>query len=157
MPTPTYDLIASSVLGSAAATVSFSSISGSYRDLILVVDGTPSTSASLYLRFNSDSGSNYNYVLMEGHPTLGARSAATTGTDLSIGFVTAKFSSQTSIQDYSVTDKHKSVLSRTGESDRTTATAGRWANTSAITTILVGVGSGTFNTGSSFYLYGLVS
>lgn len=157
MPTSTYDLIASNVLGSSAASISFSSISGSYRDLVLVVDGTPSTSASIYLQFNSDTAANYYYVLMEGHPTLDARSAATNANDISIGFSTIKFTSQTSIFDYAVTDKHKSVLSRTGYNDRTTATAGRWASTSAITSILVGVSSGTFNSGTSFYLYGIVS
>jgi hypothetical protein len=93
---------------------------------------------------------------MEGHPSLGARSASTTGTDLSIGFVTTNFNGIASILDYTQTNKHKLVVARANDgANRTTTTAGRWANTSAITSLTVLVGSGTFNTGTVFSLYGI--
>ena len=57
--TATYDLVASNVLTSTAASVSFSSIGASYRDLIIVIDAAVGTSASLNCRVNSDTGSNY--------------------------------------------------------------------------------------------------
>ena len=63
MPTATYDLISNTTLSSAQASVTISSISGSYRDLVLVVEGVAS-SGDFYprLRFNSDTGNNYNFV-----------------------------------------------------------------------------------------------
>ncbi len=156
-----YIPIASQTLGSSASSVTFSSIpttlnGKTLRDLVVVINGVPSTSASLALRFNADSGANYPYVLMEGHPTLGPRSAATTGTDLSIGFVTTNFVGIASVMDYAQTNKHKSAIARADDGgNRTTATAGRWANTAAITSLTVLVGSGTFNTGTTFNLFGI--
>jgi hypothetical protein len=59
--------------------------------------------------------------------------------------------------DYSVTDKQKTVLSRTNSSFGTDITAGRWASTSAITSVTVYPSSGDFEIGSTFALYGIVS
>ena len=64
------------------------------------------------------------------------------------------------IQDYSATDKHKSYLYRSGGATDTNygtyAAAGRWANTSAITTITIAPsGSYTLLAGSTFALFGI--
>ena len=157
MPTPTYTLIDSVTLASSASSVTFSGISATGKgDLVLVVDATPSTAAGLSLRFNGDTGNNFYYVLLEGISS-GPRSAATYAPDISIGYVTTKFNATATVMDYSATDKHKSTLSRSGEADRVNATAGRWANTAAVTTLLVFLTSGTFNVGATFHLYQLVS
>jgi hypothetical protein len=72
-------------------------------------------------------------------------------------------SSEVSIQviqfmDYAQTDKHKTVLMRTNRAGGgVSMIAGRWASTSAITSIVLAPDGGTFNTGSTFYLYGIVS
>jgi hypothetical protein len=52
MPTPTYDLIESTALGSSASSITFSSIPSTYRDLVLVIDviGTDSSVNTLYAR-----------------------------------------------------------------------------------------------------------
>ena len=55
----TYEPIASTTLGSAANTVTFSDIPGTYTDLRLVAVFTDSNFYTL-LRFNSDSGNNYS-------------------------------------------------------------------------------------------------
>ena len=59
--------------------------------------------------------------------------------------------------DYSATDKHKTMLSRGGSSSFGVGmNAGRWANTSAVTSVLVIGQSGLdFAAGSTFYLYGI--
>jgi hypothetical protein len=51
----TYTQIASTTLGTAAASVTFSSIAGTYTDLILIVAGKDVTSyAGAQLQFNGD-------------------------------------------------------------------------------------------------------
>ena len=60
MPT-TYEPIATTTLGSAAASITFSSISSAYTDLRLVMIGTTSASDWSYLRFNGDTGSSTLY------------------------------------------------------------------------------------------------
>jgi hypothetical protein len=64
--TATYEKIATSTLGSTASDVTFSSISGSYTDLVLIVNETCSTGSGLNVQFNSDTGSNYSSTYMYG-------------------------------------------------------------------------------------------
>lgn len=160
MPTPTYDLIASNVLSSSASSVAFSSIPATYRDLVLVVNTTTSGSGFLYVRLNSDSGSNYSTVRMQGNGTT-ATSESETVAQLRGSF--ARDYTVTSIfqfMDYSATDKHKTVLANPerGEAqDLRGASANRWANTAAISTITCTGSAGNFPSGSTFYLYGIVS
>jgi hypothetical protein len=165
MPTPTYDLIASNVLGSSAASVTFSSISGSYRDLVLsiVADGT--SAASLRLQFNTDTGSNYNWLSAYGTGSSTGSQSGASQTDMRIAtaayFDTAnQLQVRATVLDYSATDKHKAVLSRADSASDGQATemiAGRWASTSAITEVKLFPNAGSFEAGSSFYLYGIVS
>lgn len=162
MPTPTYTPLANITLGSAATGVTFTSISGAYRDLILVVSGTSTAGAWMYLRFNSDSGSNYRMVEMHGN---GSTTGSTANTDAQIGlewgaayFNTTQTNVIANIMDYSATDKHKSVLIRQNNSSLgVDAYAARWANTSAITSMAV-TGPGTsYAAGTSFALYGIAA
>ncbi len=159
MPTPTYDLIASNVLGSSAASVSFSSIPATYRDLVLVTTGlSTATEASLRMRLNSDTGNNYNEVW-----AINTDSTAYTGISafISIGIVPDSGGTQgrglniIQIMDYSATDKHKTVLSRAGYSSWVMMYAGRWASTSAVTAIELYPNADQFASGSTFHLYGI--
>jgi hypothetical protein len=71
--------------------------------------------------------------------------------------------SDTSVQiiqfmDYAQTNKHKMVLMRTNRASAgTSMIVGRWGSTDAINVVQLATDGGTFNTGSSFYLYGIVS
>jgi hypothetical protein len=59
--------------------------------------------------------------------------------------------------DFSQTNKHKMFLARIdNQALSTNAGAFRWASTSAITSIEL-TSNDTFQSGSSFYLYGLVA
>lgn len=158
MPTSTYDLIASNVLGSDASSVTFSSIPATYRDLVLVCNITRSGANNVNMRFNADNGANYNRVVMTGNGTSassGSTANASTAPISSSSIVSPFITVQ--ILDYSATDKHKTFLARTNEASvETDARATRWASTSAINAIQV-YASNNFLAGSSFYLYGIVS
>lgn len=163
MPTPTYDLIASNVLSSTASSVTFSSISGSYRDLVLVIDSAASSGVYINLRFNSDTGANYYWLGFGNSGTTPATTRDGGATSLRIGQYTYPGSGLKTLQivhimDYSATDKHKATLSRGNRADLgVDALSGRWENTSAITSVTIFPGAGTLSSGGSFYLYGIVS
>lgn len=158
MATPTYELISSQVLSTSAASVSFTSIPATYRDLVLVVEASVTGGASAFLRFNSNSGSNYNYVLMRGNGSTATSSKANAQTELFIGYNFNKGLYKISIMDYSATDKHKSTISRTDNANQTEAFAGRWAITSAVSSITFTLSGGeSWTSGSTFYLYGIAS
>lgn len=160
MPTPTYDLIASNVLGSSASSVTFSSISGSYRDLVLVVNATAGGN-NLTLRFNSDSGSNYNIVWANGNGSTAVSNSESSQTQMRLttaSYITSVRNTNISqIMDYSATNKHKTVLARGNGEFGVDMIAGRWASTSAITSVQAICDGGNFDSGSTFYLYGIVS
>lgn len=164
MPTSTYDLIASNVLGSSAASVTFSSIPATYRDLIIVINATAAVDFAIpAIRLNSDTGSNYSTVLMAGE-SGGPISQSLTSTRYFPNYrastgagTTRPLITLVHIMDYSATDKHKTFLSRGNTSEGVEAGAGRWANTAAVNTVQVLTADQNFATGSSFYLYGIVS
>lgn len=156
MPTPTYVALASNTLSSTTATVTFSSISGAYRDLVLVVNGKTSANQFTGLRFNSDSGSNYTMVRMYS----GANSTTATATYglFTTGDTTADTLSIAQINDYSSTDKHKTFLVRSNiTANNVAGHAVRWANTTAITSVSVEAISTTWAIGTTFSLFGIVS
>ena len=62
------------------------------------------------------------------------------------------------IQNYSNATTYKTNISRANSaSDYTQAIVGLWRNTAAITSITILTSSGTFNTGSTFTLYGIAA
>ena len=164
MPTPTYTALATRTLTGTAASVTFSSIPATYRDLILVTDATITQASSTDgygLRFNGDTGSNYSYVRMVGNGSTATSASGTTTYALAgvIGDVN-KGLTMFQIMDYSATDKHKTVITRSNGSfgNWTQASASRWANTAAITSVLLrSDGSYNFTVGSTFSLYGVIA
>jgi hypothetical protein len=63
----TYDKIASTTLGSAAASISFTSIASSWTDLRIVYVGAGTWTDYPCVRFNSDSTSNYSWTYVSGN------------------------------------------------------------------------------------------
>jgi hypothetical protein len=165
MPTPTYTPLANITLGSSASSVTFSSISQAYRDLVLVLQVKTNTVTSVYLRPNSDATSgNYSLVAMHGTGSAAQSSSNTSATGMQLTWYTNPdatnlFNAKASLMDFSATDKHKTALVRVDEvSEGTSAIAYRWGSTSAITSLLVTTGGAdTFSTGSTFALYGIVA
>jgi hypothetical protein len=160
-----YTALANVTLGSSTASVTFSSINQTYRDLVLVVNWVGATTGATRcnIRFNSTT-TPYAVVEMAGNGTS-ALSGSWTPDAIPYqsqgGFTTSTTISANAvfnIQDYSVTDKHKSVLVRSDSSaNGTVASACRWGNTAAITsiTVLDPQTGNSFGPGSTFALYGV--
>jgi hypothetical protein len=168
MPTPTYDLIASTTLAASTSSVVFGSLPQTYRDLILVMNGSPSTNdyPTLSSLLNGDSGANYSRIRMNGTGSGSGGAAATSGlTGLQLGSLTGIGSSTTSrshvianLIDYSATDKQKTALARFSQAGSSVSmVAGRWANTAAINSIRVFTGNNDFGTGTVMSLYGVIA
>jgi len=153
-----YIALATTTLGSATGSVTFSSIPATYRDLVVVIDAKSGAGvATIGLRFNSDTGNNYSYVDMSGTGSS-TSSSANTQDRATMGFVggTSAYMSTAQIMDYAQTDKHKTVLARhSNASGNVQALANRWANTNAITTVNLSTAVNNFPVGTTLSLYGV--
>lgn len=157
--------IATTTLGSAASTITFSSISSAYTDLRLVLVAQTSGGANIGYRFNSDSGSNYSYTLLYGDGSS-AGSYAQTGTDKN--YVLLWSSSATSpnwclntIDIFSYAGStNKTSLARASNDANGSGTienvVNLWRSTSAITSIQLSLQAGTFAVGTTATLYGIL-
>jgi hypothetical protein len=162
--TVTYDKIATTTLGSASASVEFSTISGTYTDLVLVINilGFSDPDYSAALRFNSDTGTNYSLTNLYGNGTSSGNDRTLNAAQIqcygkAVGVPNAVSSGITHIQNYSNTTTYKTALTRWGAAGSgLNANVGLWRNTAAITSItIIGLNSNTFSTGSMFTLYGI--
>lgn len=157
----TYEPIATNTLGTAAATVTFSSISGTYTDLVLIASNklAGGTSGAFYLQFNGDTAFNYSNTFMYGDGSTAASSRGSARNVLNVGNTdVTNFNTQTvSIQNYSNATTYKTALGRaTVPALYTVAYVATWRSTAAITSILIGNdASQNFAVGSTFTLYGI--
>jgi hypothetical protein len=158
-----FEPIASQTLGSGIATVTFSSIPSTYRDLVLVIVATSTSGGvSARMRFNADSASNYEYVRLSGNGTSASSTAGGLENSARLGDslldTTLPAQIHTQIMDYSATDKHTVTMSR---GDRagilTEAITARWPQTTVVNQIEVFLTSGNWGTGSILSLYGIAA
>ena len=161
MPTATYNALANVTLGTAASSVTFSTIPATYRDLIVVVQATGSTTLQGRIRVNSDTGSNYFYVRGSGNGTARSTTAAASQTNgflsgIAQATTTGALQININIMDYSATDKHKTIISRASQAaNGAEMFANRWGNTAAITSVQILTSTGNWAVGSTFALYGI--
>ena len=158
----TYTPIATTTTSGTPTTVSFTSISGSYTDLILVSSASGSTNAVIQAQFNSDTSTNYSFTYL-----FGDGSSASSGRASSVNYVRAGRTPSSSssyaanilqIQNYSNSTTYKTVIERENDSAASAfASVGLWRNTAAITSILLTISGGNFTAGSTFTLYGIAS
>jgi hypothetical protein len=156
----TYEPIATTTLGSASASVTFSSISGSFTDLILVYATTSTVTDNNGLRFNSDTGSNYSLTRIFGNGSTAGSNRTTNSTSITSLFtVNGSITNNIiHIMNYSNTTTYKSVLTRNDDaSNSAIAAVGLWRSTSAINSVNIFPLSGNFVSGSTFTLYGILS
>lgn len=152
-----YTALANVTLGSSAATVTFSSINQGFKDLILIGQGTHSSSAAIIIRFNGDTNSNYNSLEYVGDGSSASRTGATNNSSYQVGFFSSTVSQfHCTIFDYSATNKQKgSIIRQDNAGTSTVFRSGRWGQNAAITSFVISVNSGSFSAGSSFALYGV--
>jgi hypothetical protein len=155
-----YIPLATVTLGSAISSVTFSSIPATYRDLIVVINGTIVSSSDIFYRLNADSGANYSNVWMFGSSTTNG-SSRNTGVNQGVTHYAdsgSRFTSTFVIMDYSATDKHKTAISRGNSTTGLSISyASRWANTAAVTSLICGALGTNLSSGTTISLYGIAS
>lgn len=166
----TYTLIASNTLGSDTASITFSSIPGTYTDLVLrcSVRGTrvSNTVDIFYAEFNGDTATNYSNTDLTGTGSAAASARASSNTVARLGYIPASTStadtfSNTEVYIPSYTVAQNKPNSNFGVQENNNATAyievnaNLWRNTAAITSIKLLPGNASFKSGSSFFLYGI--
>ena len=156
----TYTPIATSTLGSAASSVTFSSISG-YTDLVLITScNVTASSQEVQLRYNGDAGNNYSTtnLLGTGSGVGSNRQSNTSNAWIGLANTTNRGVIVTQIQNYSNTTTYKTAISRSSVADyEVDAMVSLWRNTAAITSIEVKLSGSTFVSGSTFTLYGIAA
>jgi hypothetical protein len=163
----TYTPIATTTLGSAQSSVTFSSL-GSYTDIQLVSQfGSTAAGNQVGIRFNGDTGNNYSVTQLNGPMPFGgswrqanASQSNIWGSPIVVGVTNSLINfGSISFQNYSNTTTNKTVLCRYGWADgEVVASVGLWRNTAAITSIsLIPTGGTTFLSGSTFTLYGIAA
>jgi hypothetical protein len=165
-------LISSQVLTGTAASVTFSAIPGTFKDLILKVSTRISVGAidwPMSLRFNGDTATNYSNTNLYWSGPSSARfsnqtsatrvlgSTGNTATANTFGNIEIYIPSYTASQNKPLGSFGAPETNGTTFDDGTQAYAGLWRNTAAITSILISQDGSGFVSGSSFYLYGLAS
>lgn len=163
MPTPTYTLISETVLGSAQASVEFSSISSSYKDLVLEIITNSTSNLDGALRLNNDTGSNYSTTYLGGNGSSASSGRFTSQTQAFLDVVGTGTSSALNtyyvhIFSYANTNMNKTIISRHGNaSTGADALVSLWRSTSAVTSVLFRINDGSnINSGSTFRLWGVV-
>ena len=153
----TYEPIATTTASGSVSSITFSSISGSYTDLVLIFDGKTSTASEWGLRFNSDSGNNYSSTWVAGSSGVAQSSRYSNTNFATLSYIrTDKTMSIAHIQNYSNTTTYKTVLARTSETGGVWGLVSLWRNTSAINEItVVNTGSYNFSNISTITLYGI--
>jgi len=160
----TYEPIATTTLGAAAASINFTSIAASYTDLRVVLTGTGTAALSERFRFNSDTATNYSYTILYGNG-----SAAGSGRGSNVSFIRGTFmnSWDTTIPVMVTLD----LFSYTGSTNKTCLltvsqdlngsgsverSVGLWRSTSAVNNIEIYASTSTFAAGTTATLYGIL-
>lgn len=164
----TYEPIASTTLGAAASTVTFSSIPGTYTDLVLVMSIRSTFSGNIdysLMRFNSDTANNYSYTFINGSGSIPTSNRSSNVPYISDStFAAANIASNVftpaiiNIQNYSNSTTNKTTISRSSSTTtdgQVSATVGLWRSTNAINRIDLTCfqSGGQYATGSTFTLY----
>jgi len=159
----TYEPIATTTLGSANSTITFSSIPATYTDLVCVlVFTTTVASQDTNLRFNGDTATNYSRTIISGNGTSATSARQSSVAQIQIG--NNNFSSTTLPQMIKVNvfgyagSTNKTVLNEiSGDKNGSGAverSVGLWRSTSAITSLSL-ISTGSFDVGTTATLYGI--
>jgi hypothetical protein len=172
---PAFELIQTTTVGTAAATVQFANINGytGYTHLQVRAVGQVNIGSSaglhnVFVRLNSDTGSNYAYHHLYGDG-VNDQTSGSSGS----GFMLIRnaFGSQANgleifsgafimdLLDYKSTNKTTTMRALGGSVNPDEKMIGisssLWNNTAEVTTILFYLNTGSFNPGTRFSLYGI--
>ena len=164
----TYELIEAQTLGSAASSFTFSSIPGTYTDLVIKcsVRSNRALNPNSYMRLYPN-GSSSSITL---RAVTGNGSSAGSQTESAAGAYVGEINASTStantfssveiyLPNYAGSANKSYSVDAVSENNSTTAyavlVADLWSNTSAITSIQLNDALGNFVANSTFYLYGI--
>ena len=160
----TYEKIATTTLGSATSTITFSSIAASWTDLRIVCTYLTTASGNVRLRFNSDTGTNYSGTQLAGLGTSAISDRVTSGTFAytvgnSTSSSTIPFLLEADIFSYAGST-YKTCLISTSADLNGSGSVEKWVDlyrsTSAINAILLYPSSGNFDIGTTATIYGIL-
>ena len=177
MSTNTYvALKTTTVTGSPASDITFTSIPTIYTDLMLVVTGSAASGniGTSYIQLNGDTGTTYSTTYMAGNGSTATSSRFSSSHGIAIGGITAgiQTNQQTTtahIMNYSNNTTNKTVLARYSNAGYETNTSvGLWQpatiSTSAVTSIRIYIGYSNTTTsqdnwavGTTATIYGVAS
>ena len=157
----TYESIATQTLGSAAPSITFSSIPATYTDLRVVLVGSTTDGAFLRIQLNGDTASNYSTTEIRGNGATATSdySASTrfnvNGASTIIGnifIISSDLFSYTGSTFKTCLNAFSNDANGSGEVNRR---VGLYRSTSAITSLLLSVSTGNYAIGTTATLYGI--
>jgi hypothetical protein len=165
----TYEPIATTTLGSAASSVSFSSINSAYTDLRIIFNVIASVNPSgTRIQFNSDTATNYSVTILEGDGATASSTGKSNQTFIWGSYVVKPDTTTPALMivdifNYAGSTNKTSLISvaadKNGAADSgVDCIVGLWRSTSAITSINLFTASGANNyaAGSTATLYGIL-
>ena len=168
MPTSTEVALATTVLSASAAKITFSSISGSYTDLRLVLKGTTDAAGNQFeLTFNGvTTGTTYSKTHLYGSAATGTAVSGSSSSDSkilldqSVQQTSAPFLITVDIFGYAGST-YKTVLATANEANTVASSyvnlaTGLWRNTAAITSLRLNAAGGNFTAGTVATIYGIL-
>jgi len=160
----TYEPIATTTLGSAAADITFSSIGSGYTDLRLVVNLIAGGASTGRIEFNADTATNYSNTVLYGNGTTAASTRETSITSIR---VTGSQNYSTTIPtlvtadifSYAGSTNKTALVTLSGDyngSGQTSRIVGLWRNTAAITSVKFFLFGNNLAAGTTATLYGIL-
>jgi len=161
---PAYELISTTILSSAAASVTISSIPSGYKHLqVRTMIWNDNSNGLVRMRVNGDTGTNYSAHRLGGNGSSVASASYLSNPFMYVADLTASSSTTQSpgiidILDYASTTKNKTVrgFSSFVSTMEVHLYSGLWMNTAAITSLtFLDNANYQINAGSRFSLYGI--
>jgi hypothetical protein len=161
----TYTPIATNTTsGTSTSTITFSSISGTYTDLVLVISAKAATvGMDLGIQLNGDTTTTYSSTFLTGNGTSAGSYKDTNANKLTLEYNASVRTGEYSVhivnfQNYSNTTTYKTVINRANSTTGTDGVVGLWRNTSAINSMSIATyGGSNYAAGSTFTLYGITA
>jgi hypothetical protein len=144
MATATYIPIATQTLGSAASSITFSSIPSTYTDLRLVFSGTAVGGGNFLVQYNGDTATNYSFTELYGTGSSASSTFGTTQSSINLtqagGMPTTTVMMAFDIFSYA-SSINKTCLATYSNDENGSGTVeftvGLWRSTAAITSIKI--------------------
>ena len=160
----TYTPIATTTISSNTTSYNFTSISGSYTDLVLVLSviSTSTNPNYIYLQYNGDTATNYSTTILSGTGTSAVSGRFATRANFNLDYNATPTTTPTTriiqIMNYSNTTTYKTGIDRASSAaGGVDLIVGLWRSTAAITSILVTHDTAQFAAGTMMTLYGILA